>query len=130
MPQPPATPPPRLSLTEDLAHEFLGALLTVCRADGDVNAYETAALEHAAAQLGPGVRFDNELLLTGDVSPEAFASAVRNYARHAFRGLAISQPADVARAFARIAERVAAADGDVNFAEARTIRAFVDALDD
>lgn len=121
-------PSPPLVLTEDLAHLFLGALLTVCRADGDVNPDETEALEHAAATMLRLARFDNEALLCSDVTALELAAAIHRGSGHAFRAYAISPPVDVGRAFVAAARLVGEADGELNALEIQSIRGFARAL--
>lgn len=120
--------PAPLVLTDDLAHLFLGALLTVCRADGDVNTDETEALAHAAATLLRMATFDHEALLWSNVTAAELAGAIHCGAGHAFRTYAISPPGEVGRAFVVAARQVGESDGDLNALEIQTIRGFARAL--
>ena len=115
-----------LLLTEDLAHALLGALLAVCRADGDATSEEMKALRIVGDELSGGVRYDNEwLLFFSHVTPRSLAQAVRDAgAAGPFRGQAVSATHLIAQEFVHAAVRVALADGAINPDETRLICGF------
>lgn len=116
-----------LLLTSKLTESFLGALLSVCRVDGEVNSEELSALETAAGELTGG-RYDQETLLFSQVTPTSFAEAFRSGLDGPFRAAGTSSPAAIAQAFVRAALRIGRADGQLNESELRTICAFALAL--
>jgi len=109
---------------EELSHVFLGALLAVCRADGDVNTDELNALREVAQKLS--VAQVNESLLFTHVHPRTFADVVRRGAgeRSPFRSADACDPRRIAELFLDHALGIARIDGPLNAAEARTIRGF------
>lgn len=112
-----------LLVTEDLAHALLGALLAVCRADGDASMIEFDALRKVADELQ--IRYDNEwLLFFSQVTPRILAEAVRDAAAAPFRSQAVSAHHKIAQEFVEAAVHVARVDGDLNEAEVRLICAF------
>lgn len=116
----------RLVLGDELARVFLGALLTVARADGEVNPEESRILRQVAAEIGSAVDFAE--LLFDSVTPKGLADAIRAADAAPFRGLSISPMSVIASAFADAAQRVADADGDVNPRESAAIAKFNAAL--
>jgi tellurite resistance protein len=119
----------RLILTEDLARAYVGALLTVCRADGDVNSEELEALRRIAGELTPSWVLDGpelEGLLFSQVTPALLAAAVG--ARGPFRDAGASDPARIRDGFLEAALRLARCDGSLNQEEVRTLRAFAKVL--
>lgn len=114
-------------LGDDLARTFLGALLTVARADGEVNTGESRVLRAVAAEIGSGIDFAD--LLLDDVTPEALADAVRSVGAAPFRGLSVSPVTAIASAFEDAARRVADADGETDPRERAIIDRFIAALD-
>jgi tellurite resistance protein len=118
-----------LLLTEELAHALLGALLAVCRADGDANQDEMRALRRVGDELTGGARFDNEwLLFFSNVTPSSLAEAVGGSHGGPFRAQGVSAPSLIVQEFVRAAIRVGRADGAINEAEARLILDFGEAL--
>src|SRR3989304_2410673 len=118
-----------LFLTEELARGFLGALLSVCRADGEVNGDELDALRAAAGELaGRAGGVGSEALLFSQVPPRSFAELVARSSHAPFRGGAASAPDQIGLAFVRAALVVAKADGGSNTQEIHMIRAFAHAL--
>ncbi len=115
-----------LLLTEELAHALLGALLAVCRADGDANVEELKALRTVGHALAGGVRYDNEwLLFFSHVTPRSLAEAVRDAgAAGPFRGQAVSASHLIAQEFVTAAVLIARADGALNQEEIRLICSF------
>jgi tellurite resistance protein len=115
-----------LLLTEELAHALLGALLAVCRADGDANVEELKALRTVGHELSGGVRYDNEwLLFFSHMTPRGLAEAVRDAgAEGPFRGQAVSASHLIAQEFVTAAVKVARADGALNAQEIRLICSF------
>src|SRR5688572_22297840 len=105
-----------LLLTEEIAYSFLGGLLTVCRADGEVNGDELDALRHAAAELTGNPRVDSEMFLFSQVTPRGFAAIVGT-GRSPFRMGGASSPEAIGEAFVRLALKVARADGSLNGSE-------------
>jgi uncharacterized tellurite resistance protein B-like protein len=119
---------PALPVDQELANAFLGALLTVCRADGEVNSEEFDALRSVAAELVPAAAVDDDALLFANVTPESLAEVVhRGRGDGPFRGSA-SRATEIRVAFIRAAILVARADGDVADTEARAILRFGSAL--
>jgi tellurite resistance protein len=112
-----------LLLTEELAYALLGALLAVCRADGDANVEELKALRTVGHALSGGVRYDNEwLLFFSHVTPRTLAEAVHDAGSTGpFRRQAVSAPHLIAQEFVTAAVRVARADGAMNGEEIRLI---------
>jgi len=115
-----------LLLPEELAHSFLGALLTVARADGEVNGDELDALRQAASELTGNPQVDSEALLFSHVTPRAFADLIGT--RSPFRMAGASAPDAIRREFVRQAVILARRDGPMGPAEAGVIRAFGVAL--
>ncbi len=117
-----------LRLTEDLAHAFLGGLLAVCRADGDVTGPEFEALR-AEAQALLSTPFTERLLFL-HVTPRSLAEAIHRQTRAVdpFRRTDTSSPDAIGNAFVAAAVRVATADGALTESEARLIRAFANTL--
>ena len=115
-----------LLLTEELAHTLLGALLAVCRADGDANVEELKALRTVGHALSGGVRYDKEwLLFFSHVTPRGLAEAIRDAATSGpFRSQAVSASHLIAQEFVTSAVRVARADGALNHEEIRLICSF------
>ena len=111
-----------LLLPEELAHTFLGALLTVARADGEVNGDELDALRRAAAELTGHPRVDSEAILFSHVTPRSFADLVGR--RGPFRMAGASAPDAIRREFVRQAVILARRDGPLGPEEAGVIRAF------
>lgn len=115
----------KLLLTEELANVLVGALLAVCRADGDANEEEMRALRAASDELTGGVRVDNEwLLFFSNVTPRSLIEAVGAAVHGPFRVQAVSAPAQIGQELVRAAVRVGRADGELNEAEAALIAAF------
>jgi tellurite resistance protein len=120
--------PPPLLIDHALAQELVGGLLTVCRADGDVDHTSFAAMRQIAGELLPGLSVDDEaILLDQHVTPRSLAEAV-SHGVSPFRSSGRSEPDEIARMFLRVALRAARADGELSEAEARSILAFADAL--
>lgn len=117
-----------LLLTEDLANLFVGGLLTVARADGEINTEEAAVLREISAELSVGFEIDLEMLMFNHVNPGELADAVASAASGPFRGANVSPPAAIAAAFLEAARRVADADGESNPRENVSLRAFTRAL--
>jgi tellurite resistance protein len=117
-----------LRLDEELAQLFLGALLTVARADGIVNPLEVEMIQQIAGELG--VQFDVEALLSASVHRRAFAAAARRATgtTDPYRGPTNSDAAQIAEAWIAAAQRVAGADGVVSDEEASTIASFAKEL--
>jgi tellurite resistance protein len=115
-----------LLLPEELAHTFLGALLTVARADGEVNGDELDALRQAASNLTGHPRVDSEALLFSHVTPRAFADLVGT--RSPFRMAGASAPDTIRQEFVKQAVILARRDGPMGPEEAGVIRAFGIAL--
>jgi tellurite resistance protein len=118
----------KLVLTEDLANLFVGGLLTVARADGEVNTEEAAMLRAISAELSVGFEIDFEMLMFNHVNPGELADAVNGAAGSPFRGAHVSSPAEITGAFLEAARRVADADGESNPRENVSLRAFARAL--
>jgi len=120
-----------LLLTQELAHALLGALLAVCRADGDASMEELQALRVVGDELSGGIRYDNEwLLFFSHVTPRSLAQAVHDAgAAGPFRGQAVSATHLIAQEFVHAAVRVARADGALNPDEIRLICSFARELD-
>jgi tellurite resistance protein len=129
-----------LILTEELVEALLGALLAVCRVDGDTCPAELASLISVAHELLGSSAF-SPARKPVDLSPiwrQLFFSAVTPrilgevYARARtggpFRGAAVSSSRHIARAFVRAALTVARADGALGEVEARLIIQFGHAL--
>jgi tellurite resistance protein len=119
----------KLVLSEDLANLFVGGLLTIARADGEVNTEETAVLRDISAELSSGFEIDFETLLFEHVNASDLAEALSKGSGGPFRGASTSPPAEIAEAFLEAARRVALADGESNPRENVAIRAFSRALD-
>ncbi len=119
-----------LLLTQELAHALLGALLAVCRADGDATVDELRALRVVGDELSGGLRYDNEwLLFFSHVTPHSLAETVHAAgAAGPFRGQAVSASHLIAQEFVHAAVRVARADGELNQDEIRLICGFARAL--
>lgn len=118
-----------LLFTDDLARTFLGALLSVCRIDGEVNGYEFEALRKVGEEVAQGVHFDHESLLFSQVTPRALAEALgQGEGQGPFRESGTSSADAIALAFVHAALRVARADGELNEGEVRVICAFARAL--
>ena len=115
-----------LLLPEELAQSFLGALLTVARADGEVNGDEIDALRQAAKALTGNPPVDSEVLLFSQVTPRSFADQVAT--RSPFRMSGASAPDTIRREFVRQAVILARRDGPMGPEEAGVIRAFGMAL--
>ena len=115
-------------LGQELAHGILGALLAVCRADGDVNSDELDALRRLADGW-PDVAVDESLLFS-QVAPAALAELIARQAGAAspFRSDGPSDPHALADFFLQTALLVARVDGPLHPAEARAIGAFARAL--
>lgn len=112
-----------LFLSVEMQDAFLGALMNVCRVDGEVTAEELQALRRIGAQLRAGADLDEEWLLLHDVSPEAFGEAVERASRGGpHRGG--FDPDAVCEALVRAGIEVAAADGFIADQEILTIREF------
>lgn len=116
-----------LLLTEELGHAFLGALLTVCRADAEVNLDELGELQAVAAEV-LGLEIDAERLLFSQVTPRSLAEEMGGRGGGPFRSAGLSAPSTIAEAFVRSALRVARVDGDLNESEIGSICAFARAL--
>lgn len=112
-----------LLLTEELAQALFGAILTVCRADGDVNTEEMNELNRVAEELMGRGAVNPESLLFSDVTPEKLAAALHS-AEDPYRGAATMPAASFGARFVQLAIRCALADGDVNEAEASAIYRF------
>jgi len=117
-----------LLLTEEIAQTLLGALLTVCRSDGEVTGDELEALRHAAGEIGGNPAVDSEAFLFSHVTPRSFAALVGPGRSMPFRMAGASAPDDIGSEFIRLALKVARADGSLNPSEASAIRAFAEAL--
>jgi tellurite resistance protein len=119
----------RLLLNEDLANVLVGALLAVCRADGDANQEEMRALRQVSDELTQGLRVDHEwLLFFSNVTPRSLAEAVARAGTGPFRHQAVSSAAVIAHELVRAAVRVGRADGELNESEQHLIVAFGEAL--
>lgn len=116
-----------LLLTEELRGTFLGALLSICRSDGEVNMEELHALEIAADELMNGA-YDKESLMFSQVTPVSFAEALAADREGPFRGTGLTLLTVIAQRFVRAALLVGRADGELNEAELRAICAFAQAL--
>ena len=114
-----------LVLPYELARTFIGGLLTVCRADGDVLNEEFRVLRRFSALLLGRLELDVDILLFVHVTPRSFAEAIAQHrAGNPFRQVAASSPEKITSAFIDAAFEVATIDGTVNEDEARSIRAF------
>jgi hypothetical protein len=118
-----------LLLTEDLAHTLLGALLAVCRADGDASTDEMRMLRVVGEELTGRSGANEWRLFFSNVTPRTFAEAIHQYGHHGpFRGSAVSAPTLIVQEFVRAAVRVGRADGELNDSEIQLICAFATAL--
>lgn len=118
-----------LSLSKDLSSAFLGGLLSVCRADGDVDNDEFAALRGVAESLDWGGAIES--LIFSRVTPRSLADTVARSKpqRSPFRAIAHSDPDAIGSTFVSTALRLArAGDGTINDQETRLIRRFAHAL--
>jgi uncharacterized membrane protein YebE (DUF533 family) len=116
-------------VSEDVAEALLGALLAICRADGELNGDEIVAVRRVAAELC-GVRFrDEQLLLVDDVSPDDLTALLAG-GEGPYRGMRgdAGGTGTLGLTFTRAAIRVALADGEVNEAEAALIHGFARGL--
>jgi tellurite resistance protein len=113
-----------LLLTDELRGTFLGALLAICRSDGEVNFEELNALESAAA----GNAYDQETLLFSQVTPLSFAEALNADHEGPFRAGGLPLQTVIAQHFVRAALAIGRADGELNEAELKAICAFAQAL--
>lgn len=116
-----------LLLPSALARAFLGGLLAVCRADGDVCGEEFRELRKFYQELVGAGELDVELLLFSPVTPRSFAQAIADSRQSPFRTLAVSPPEEILTAFVQAALQVARVDGAPNPDELRTITAFTNA---
>lgn len=119
-----------LFLPDELVQALLGALLAVCRADGDATRAELAALRTFGGRLGgdEAAVVERDLFFSA-VTPRTLAETWARASRGGpFRGRAVSPARAVAAAFARTAVQVARADGPLNEAEIRAISGFARAL--
>jgi uncharacterized tellurite resistance protein B-like protein len=116
-----------LFLTQSLGQSLLGALYSICRADGEVSEAEAEALRAEARELGVGA-LSEESLFFSEVTPAALAEAVRGAAAEAYRSAAVSPPSAIRSAFRVAAERIARADGTLGDAEASLIARFDEEL--
>jgi uncharacterized tellurite resistance protein B-like protein len=119
----------RLVLTQELAEQLAAALLAVIRADHEIQPNEGRAVQQVVSEMVDNVTVDFADAMLARVSPESFARAVgaaRGGGPH--RGLSVSPPQQIARAFREAAERVAGADGNIGRSEARVVDRYVDAL--
>lgn len=119
-----------LILPEELAKPFVGGLLTIARADGEVNPEEASELQAIISELSGPFEIDLESLMFSHVNATDLADAIIGKDRHGpFRGGAnASSPAEIAGAFMKAARRIANADGEVNSQESAALRAFARAL--
>jgi tellurite resistance protein len=117
-----------LVLTEELATLFVGGLLTVARADGEVNTEEAAVIREVSDELSVGFELDFEMLLFDHVSPSELADALASADGGPFRS-GTSRPREIAAAFMATARRVAEADGESNPDENVSLRAFARVLE-
>jgi hypothetical protein len=63
-----------MTLDEETARIYLGAILAVCRADGDVTAQEMGVLRKIATRLG--IELEMEELFFDHVTPAELANAL------------------------------------------------------
>jgi hypothetical protein len=122
--------------SDELTRIFLGALLSVCRIDGEVNGYEFEALRKIGEEFAPGAPASPggaadglESLLFSQVTPRALAESLGQGAdRGPFRRSGTGAQDAISQAFVHAALRVARADGELNESEVRAICAFAKAL--
>ncbi len=117
-----------LLLTDELIQSFLCALLSVCRADGDVSFAELHAIARVADELRPKSQLDYEALLFNDVTPSSFAADVRKQASGPFRAAATATAEAIGHKFVETALRVVRADGHAAESELKAIEDYARAL--
>lgn len=112
-----------LFLNDELAAQYLGALIAIARTDGEISPEETTHL-HAIAASRCKVPVDDELLFFSKVTPEALAAAIPGGAEH--RAGAAGR--DLGCALLADAIELATSDGDLNGREATAILRYIRAL--
>jgi uncharacterized tellurite resistance protein B-like protein len=112
-----------LTLPDDLAVTYIGALITIARTDGDIGFEESRALNVIAARRSK-VPVDEEVLFFGAVTPEALRAALGGGGPHR-SGI---DGREVGLALIHDAMELAATDGELNGAEATMILRFARAL--
>lgn len=117
-----------LILTEELAGLFVGGLLTIARADGEVNTDEARELRAICEELSGPFAIDIEMLMFSHVNASALGDALAGDGGGPFRGGNVSAPAAIAAAFMEAARQIAGADGEINPEENTALRAFARAL--
>lgn len=117
-----------LILTEELARLFVGGLLTIARADGEVNTEEARELRAISDELAGPFELDFEMLMFDHVNASQLGDALVAIGAGPFRGANVSAPARIAMAFMEAARRIANADGEINPDENTALRAFARAL--
>jgi tellurite resistance protein len=112
-----------MTLDEETARVYLGALLAVCRADGDVTAQEMGALRKIATRLG--VELEMEALFFDHISPAELAVALGP--ESPFRG-AGGDAAALAKSFVEDARAAASGEDELAPTENAAIKRFAAAL--
>jgi tellurite resistance protein len=110
-------------LSDDLAAQYLGALIAIARTDGEITPEESTRL-HAIAARRSRVPVDDELLFFSQVTPEAIAAAAASGGEH--RGGVAAREVGIALLLDAI--ELATSDGDLNGREATAILRYVRAL--
>jgi tellurite resistance protein len=117
-----------LLLSDELIQSFLCALLSVCRADGDVSFAELHAIAKVADELRPKAPLDYEALLFSDVTPDSFAADVKKQSDGPFRAAASASAEAIGRRFVEVALAVVRADGHAAETEISAIHDYARAL--
>ncbi len=110
----------RLSIPDDLGHALAGALLEVCRADGELAPCEIDELYRASLEELDIVAPPLETLLFSHVGPDELSEALSRGERGVYRATGSWA---VGAKFVCAAIRVAQSDGDLNEEEAMAIYA-------
>ena len=118
----------KLMLPQELAEQFVGALLSILRSDGHVSASESLVLQRVVAEIIDGpVDYANALMLR--VSPQTLAKAIhRATAASPYRSSAAVTHREVAIAFVDAARRLADAEGGLSVREDALIERYATAL--
>lgn len=117
-----------MTLDEESARVYLGALLAVCRADGDVNAGEMGALRAVAnriAEAARGETVDLEDLFFDHVTPAAFGAAFGPSSPFRSGG---GNHDEVARTFVADATAVASGENELDALEHAAVKRFAAAI--
>jgi uncharacterized tellurite resistance protein B-like protein len=114
-----------MSLGDDLALLYAGALVAIARADGEIGLEEGLQLRRVVARRAA---VDPEAMFFVEVSAARLATAVGHGDGAPFRHGAAAAPRQLATALVHDGVAVALADGDLNDAEVHAILAFTNAL--